>query len=191
MRPISRVGGGHGELWMEHPTEFFTPDRLAKQAYGPMCGSPFCFQFKRKNFHMHMHLHLSFFHNVVDGVTNSRAARFDDEHVQMFAAMRKSHHLFGTLRRNHWEMSLQSESWGWSQWSSFDSCCHIFGSLSKLLKDNSRHLASSQSSRLFKWQCGERRGKLLECQMWIPFLRHRSKCCFPKQTGMTANHQRR
>ena len=51
---------------------------------------------------------LCFFHDVVVSVARSRAARFDDEHCRLSAAMRK--------RRSHWAMSQQSESAkGWGQ----------------------------------------------------------------------------
>ena len=64
----------------------------------------------KKNFRML--LHLRFVHNVTLGVTNSRAARSDDEHCR-FSRLQKSRELSGTLLRSRWEMSLQSESLSW------------------------------------------------------------------------------
>ena len=66
-----------------------------------------------------------------------------------------SRQLFGTLRRNHWAMSLKSESFGWSHWSSFERCCQIIGSLIRPFKNKRCHLASLLQSRSCCWQsCG-------------------------------------
>ena len=68
----------------------------------------------------------------------------------MFATMQKLRQLFGTLRRYHWAMSLHSEFLGWSPWGTFDSCCQIFGPLSRLFKNKRCHLVMTLQSRLLK-----------------------------------------
>ena len=173
---------GHVEVWMEHPTESLSHlVGLPGKRTDPFVGR-ILFSFKLKNFscaftHVFRTPCRCRCYPLLSSSLRRRA-------LQMFASFRKSRQLFGTLRRNHWAVSLQSESLDWSHWSYFEKCRHIF---------KSHHLASLLQSRLFSWQsCGECGSKLLDCQTWIPFLprlRYHSNCCqvcrSPKKVNMS------
>ena len=107
-----------------------------------------------------MFFHERSLHDVVVGVSHSGAVRFDDEHC---ADVRDNAEATTIV----WVAASVSvgnaaaESLDWSHWSSFDNCCQIFGSFSRLLKDKRCHLARSLQLRSFSWQsCGGSRQAL-------------------------------
>ena len=173
-------GVGHSALWMEYPCESTIFMSFSCEWSDTIMGRHIV-QVRVKDFFVF--LHVCFFQDVVIDVTHSRACRFDDEH---YRCSRPCGRRF---------VASESESLGnvigirfglVSEFFFFGKCCQVYGSFSRQFTELYRHIASSFQPFFFGWHSrGERRGKLLVCQMWIFFwLRrwYRSICWFPTQT---------